>query len=178
MQTGAIYKRNFMNLIVAVDEKWGIGCNNKLLASVPGDMAYFKEKTMDKVVVMGRKTLESLPGGRGLQRRVNFVLTSRKDFEAERCIIVNSEKELESRLAEFAPDDVFVIGGESIYRMFYEKCDKLYVTKLYADLGADAFMVDLDEDDRFEVTWESDLKCENGIYYRFTTYEKVSEESV
>lgn len=165
-----------MNLIVAVDEKWGIGRDNELLASVPGDMEYFKQKTMNKVVVMGRKTLESLPKKRGLPKRVNYVLTRRPDFEAERCIVVHSEEELMAELDRFPPDDVFIIGGDSIYRRFYERCDKLYITKMYADLGADRFMVNLDEDDRFAVTWESDLQHENGIDYRFLVYERAGAE--
>ena len=74
-----------MNLIVAVDSEWGIGCGGELLAHIPGDLKYFKETTMDKVVVMGRKTLESLPGKKGLPKRVNFVLTGNPEFEAERC---------------------------------------------------------------------------------------------
>ena len=73
-----------MNLIVAVDSEWGIGCGGELLAHIPGDLKYFKETTMDKVVVMGRKTLESLPGKKGLPKRVNFVLTGNPEFEAER----------------------------------------------------------------------------------------------
>jgi len=105
-----------MNLIVAVDEKWGIGCDNDLLASIPGDMQYFKEKTTDGVVVMGRRTLESLPKQRGLPKRVNYVLTSNEDFEAERCIAVHSEEELFKELEQYDPEHVFIIGGESIYR--------------------------------------------------------------
>jgi len=161
-----------MNLIVAVDEKWGIGCGGALLADIPGDMQYFKEKTMNKVVVMGRKTLESMPKRRGLPKRVNYVLTSRPDFEAERCITVHSEEELKREIARYDPDDVFIIGGESIYRRFYEQCDRLYVTKMHADLGADRFMVNLDEDDRFFVAGQSEMQHENGIDYQFLVYER------
>ena len=164
-----------MNLIVAVDEKWGIGCGGKLLASIPGDLQYFKEKTLDKVVVMGRKTLESLPKQRGLPRRTNYVLTSNPEFEAERCITVNSEEALMKELEQYPEEDVFIIGGESIYRKFYRRCDKCYVTKMEADLGADRFMVDLDEDPDFLLTWQSDMREENGIRYRFCLYERAEE---
>ncbi len=161
-----------MNLIVAVDANWGIGCDGQLLANIPGDMKYFKETTMNKVVVMGRKTLESLPNRRGLPKRVNYVLTSNPTFEAERCITVNSEEALMEELSQYDSEDVFIIGGESLYRHFYRKCDKLYVTKMNARLGADRFMVNLDEEPDFRVAWESDLHEENDIEYRFVIYEK------
>ena len=164
-----------MNLIVAVDEKWGIGCDNDLLASIPGDMQYFKEKTTDGVVVMGRRTLESLPKQRGLPKRVNYVLTSNEDFEAERCIAVHSEEELFKALEQYDPEHVFIIGGESIYRKFYKNCDKCFVTKMHADLHADKFMVNLDEDEAFKETWKSEMHSENGIDYEFTLYEKVEK---
>ena len=162
-----------MNLIVAVDEKWGIGCDNDLLASIPGDMQYCKEKTTDGVVVMGRRTLESLPKQRGLPKRINYVLTSNSGFEAERCIAVHSEEELFKELEQYDPEHVFIIGGESIYRKFYKNCDKCFVTKMHADLHADKFMVNLDEDEAFKETWKSEMHSENGIDYEFTLYERV-----
>ncbi|WP_314922685.1 dihydrofolate reductase [Mogibacterium diversum] len=162
-----------MNLIVAVDERWGIGCDNDLLASIPGDMQYFKEKTTDGVVVMGRRTLESLPKQRGLPKRINYVLTSNSGFEAERCIAVHSEEELFKELEQYDPEHVFIIGGESIYRKFYKNCDKCFVTKMHADLHADKFMVNLDEDEAFKETWKSEMHSENGIDYEFTLYERV-----
>ena len=159
-----------MNMIVAVDQNWGIGKDNKLLASVPGDMAFFKSMTMDKVVVMGRRTLESMPGKRGLKNRINYVLTSNTDFTAERCIVVHSEEELFSELDKYESDEVFLIGGASLYNKYYDRCEKLYVTKLQADLGADTFIVNLDEDERYAIAEESELHEENGISYKFCTY--------
>ena len=161
-----------MNLIVAADKNWGIGRDNGLLASIPTDMKYFKEHTMDKVVVMGRRTLESMPGKRGLPKRVNYVLTSNPDFEAERCITVNTEDELWERLSEYDPDDVFLIGGATLYNRFYKLCDRLYVTKMDADLGADTFIVDFDKDPDFEIVSESEPVTESGITFRFVIYEK------
>lgn len=161
-----------MNLIVAVDEKWGIGRDNGLLASVPGDMQYFKEHTMDKVVVMGRKTLESMPKKRGLPKRINYVLTTQQDYEAERCIIVHTEDELFEAIGQYDPDDVFLIGGASMYNRYYKLCDKLYITKMYADLNADAFIVNIDEDENYEIVSESELHEDNGIQYRFYVYER------
>ena len=165
-----------MDLIVAADKKWGIGKDGGLLASLPTDMKYFKEHTMGKVVVMGRKTLESLPGKRGLPKRTNIVLTSKKDYEAERCIIVNSEKELFEKIAEYEPGDVMLIGGGAMYSKYYRLCDRLYVTKMDADLGADTFIPDFDEDPEFEIVSESEPVTENGVTFRFVVYGKRGAE--
>ncbi len=164
-----------MNLIVAADNKWGIGRDGGLLASIPTDMRYFREHTTGKVVVMGRRTLESMPGGKGLPKRVNYVLTSDPGFEAERCITINSEDELWEELSKYDPDDVFLIGGATLYNRFYKLCDRLYVTKMDADLDADTSIVDFDEDPDFAVTSVSEPVTENGITFRFVVYEKIGQ---
>ena len=161
-----------MNLIVAVDKNWGIGRDGKLLASVPGDMKYFKEHTTGKVVVMGRKTLESMPGGKGLPNRVNYVLTHDAEYKAEGAIVVNSEEKLFAELDKYAADDVYLIGGASLYNKYYKMCDKLFITKMDADLNADAFIVNIDEDSDYFVASESEPQEENGIKYRFLVYER------
>ena len=157
-----------MNLIVAVDKRWGIGRDGGLLASIPTDMKYFREHTSGKIVVMGRKTLESMPGKRGLPKRINYVLTTDPDYGAERCKIVNSEDEL----SQYEPDDVFLIGGAHLYNRFYRMCDRLYVTKMDADLDADTFIVDFDTDPDYEVISESEPVTENGITFRFVVYKR------
>ena len=161
-----------MDLIVAADRKWGIGKNGGLLAHIPTDMKYFRDHTMGKTVVMGRKTLESMPGGRGLPGRTNYVLTSQRGFSAERCITVCSIDELREELAEYDPDDVFLIGGATLYNRLYKECNRLYVTKIDADLDADTFIVNFDDDPDFEIESESAPVTENGLTYRFTVYKK------
>ena len=160
-----------MNLIVAVDRNWGIGRDGGLLASLPSDMAYFKEHTSGKTVVMGRKTLESMPKKRGLPNRVNYVLTSQVGYEAERCIVVNSDEELMEALEQYDSSEVFIIGGSSLYNRYYKMCDKLYITRIDADLNADTFIVNIDDDEDFVVASESEPIEENGITYRFLVYE-------
>jgi dihydrofolate reductase len=161
-----------MKLIVAADNKWGIGRDGGLLANLPTDMKYFREHTSGKVVVMGRRTLESMPGKRGLPKRINYVLTTDPDYEAERCIVVNSEDELWEELSQYDSDDVYLIGGATLYNRYYRMCDELYVTKLDADLGADTFITDFDEDPDYEVAGESEPVTENGITYRFLVYRR------
>lgn len=164
-----------MDLIVAADSKWGIGRNGGLLASIPTDMKYFRDHTMGKVVVMGRKTLESMPGRKGLPGRTNYVLTSKPGFSAERCIIVNSVDDLRKELAKYDPDDIFLIGGATLYNMLYRECRRLYVTKIDADLDADTFIADFDEDPDFEIESASGPVTENGLTYRFIVYRKRTE---
>ena len=161
-----------MNLIVAADKKWGIGRGGGLLADLPGDMKFFRETTSGKVVVMGRKTLETLPGAKGLPNRINYVVTRNPKFKAKNCSVVHSEDELWEALSMHLDDDVLIIGGAEIYNRFYKSCDRLYVTKIDADLDADTFITNFDEDPDFEVVLESEPLTDNGITYRFTTYEK------
>ena len=105
-----------MNLIAAVDKNWAIGYQNKLLTSIPEDMKFFRQTTTGKVVVMGRKTLESFPGKKPLKNRTNIVLTKNPSYQAEGAIVVHNEDELWEELKKYDSEDIFVIGGESIYR--------------------------------------------------------------
>jgi dihydrofolate reductase len=160
-----------MNLILAADENWAIGYGGDLLCHIPGDLKFFKEHTSGKTVVMGRATLESLPGGKGLPNRTNIVITRNKDFSCERVqAVVHDMDELREELAKH--DDVFVIGGESIYKELLPLCDTCYITKIYDKFKADRYFVDLDADQDFQIIWQSDLKEENGIKYRFFKYER------
>ena len=161
-----------MDLIVAADRNWGIGKDGGLLADLPTDMKYFREHTTGKVVVMGRKTLESLPGKKGLPKRTNIVLTTNPDYEAERCTIVNSEDELFEEISKYEPEEVMLMGGGAMYNKYYKLCDKLYVTKIDAVLGADTFIANFDEDADFEVASESEPITENGLTFKFVVYKK------
>ena len=161
-----------MDLIVAADKNWGIGKDGGLLADLPTDMKYFREHTTGKVVVMGRKTLESLPGKKGLPKRTNIVLTTNPDYEAERCTIVNSEDELFEEISKYDPEEVMLMGGGAMYNKYYKLCNKLYVTKIDAVLGADTFIANFDEDPNFEVASESEPITENGLTFKFVVYKK------
>ena len=185
-----------MNQIVNVNASWGIGRDGDLLCHIPEDMRFFKDMTMGKTVVMGRKTLESFPGGRPLKGRRNIVLTRSlqkalesslsdassaltdllegrdpKADEDTELIYVDSVE----RLFEILPEDssdVFVIGGESIYRLLLPCCDTCYVTKNDCSLEADTFYPDLDSDPGFELTYRSEVKEHDSIRYSFCTYKR------
>ena len=117
-----------MNVIVAVDDNWAIGMQNKLLVSIPADMKFFRETTMGKVVVMGRKTLESFPGGQPLKKRTNIVLTRDKQYQVKDAIVVHTVEELLEELKKYDEKDIYVIGGETVYRQLLPYCKVAHVT--------------------------------------------------
>ncbi len=161
-----------MKLILAADENWAIGRDGGLLCHIPGDLKYFKERTRGKTVVMGRPTLESLPGGKPLPNRDNIVLTTRENYAPEGVLIVHSEDELDDVLKKYDGDDVFIIGGGKVYREFLPKCDTCYITKIYQKFEADTWFVNLDEMNEFEIVWQSEVQEEKGIRYQFFEYRR------
>jgi dihydrofolate reductase len=161
-----------MFAIVCVSENWGIGKNGDLLFHIKDDLKRFRELTLDKSVIMGRKTLESLPGGKGLPRRHNVVLTTNRDYTAENAEIIHFPVE-----AVFAAgEDAAVIGGEQIYRLLLPLCDKVYVTKVFAAPEADAFFPDLDADPKWQVESESEIFEEDGLRWQYVDYVPAQEE--
>lgn len=162
-----------MKMIVAVDNKWGIGKNGDLLANLPMDKKYFKEKTLNSIVIMGRKTLESLPGGKPLKNRLNIVITRNPSYRQAGCFIYSSIASLIQYLETCTDtDNVWVIGGAEIYNQLYKQCDEIYVTKMDTDLGADVFIKNFDEDPNYVLKYESEEHEQNGISFRFCQYEK------
>jgi len=160
-----------MNLIVAVDKNWGIGYKNKLLYSLKGDMKFFKEKTIDKVVVMGRNTLESFPNGSALKKRINICLNNTPDFERENVHVVCSLDELFEKLSFYDSDNIFVIGGASIYRQLLPYCKYAYITKIEAQKQADTFFENLEKKDNWTLVETSDPCYEADTLFYFCKYE-------
>ncbi len=161
-----------MKLIAAVDQNWNIGKNGKLLVSIPEDMKYFRDTTMHHVVVMGRKTLESFPNGKPLSDRVNIVLTKNPNYKVKGAVVVHSMEELEEELTRYDTDEVYVIGGEKIYRQLYNQCDTAYITKIDYAYEADAGFPNLDKDDGWECVGESEEQTYFNLTYVFRTYRK------
>ncbi len=160
-----------MNLIVSADENWAIGSNNQLLVRIPDDMRFFREMTQGKVVVMGRKTRESLPNGI-LENRVNVVLTHDRHYKAGNAVVVHSLDELYQQLERYHTDDIYVIGGESIYRQLIDECSTAYVTKIEFAYSADAYAPNLDIMQDWELAAESEEQTYFDIIYYFRKYIK------
>lgn len=162
-----------MNAIAAVDRNWAIGRNNGLLVSIPADMKFFRQMTTGKVIVMGRKTLESFPNGLPLKNRTNIVLSSRPDYSVRDAVIVHDLEELSAELEKYDTDDIYVIGGESIYRQLLPLCSTAHITKIDHVYEADAWFPNLDEDPSWQITADSDEQTYFDLEYRFLKYEKV-----
>lgn len=158
-----------MRAIVAVSRSWGIGKDGQLLFRISADLQRFKALTTGHTVVMGRKTLESLPGGRGLPNRRNLVLTRQRDFDPERAEVVHSPEEA----VALAGEDAFVIGGQEIYALLLPYCDRVYVTKVFADAPADAFFPNLEEDPRWRAVSASEVLEEGGLKFQYVEYERT-----
>lgn len=156
-----------MKLIVSVDLNHGIGKNGGLLFHIQTDMDRFRELTTGNAVVMGRKTLESLPGGRPLPNRRNIVLTRDSEYNAEGIIVCNTIKELCDMTAQL-DCDIFIIGGGEIYRQLLPLCDTAYITRVYADREADTFMPELN--DTWKLESRSEVLREGDLRYCFETY--------
>lgn len=163
-----------MNIIVCVDANWGIGYKNELLVRIPSDQKFFRETTTGKVVVMGRKTLDSFPQGKPLKNRTNIVITSNKELEKrDEEIYVNSVEECLELLKNYNDDDIYIIGGASIYKQFLPYCNKALVTRVDREFAADTYFPDLDKDPEWKITKESDEQTYFDNTFEFLVYERV-----
>lgn len=161
-----------MNLIVAVDKNWGIGYQNKLLVSIPEDMKFFRSETSGKVVVMGRKTLESFPNGLPLKNRTNIVLTKNPNYQVKGAVVCHSVEEILKELKKYPTEDVYVIGGDSIYKQFLPYCNVAHVTRIDHAYEADAFFPDIEKMPEWKLTGESEEKTYFDLEFTFCRYEK------
>lgn len=161
-----------MNLIVAVDQNWAIGFNNQLLVRIPEDQRFFRDETMGKVVIMGRSTLESFPAGQPLKNRVNIVITHKKDYKVKDATVVHSIEEALELVKDYETKDVYVIGGATIYKQMMQYCELAHVTKIEYSYQADTYFPNLDQDEEWEVTAESEERTYYDLEYRFIQYER------
>lgn len=162
-----------MKLIVAVDKNWAIGNKGGLLVSIPEDMKFFRETTTGKVVVMGKNTLISFPGSKPLKNRENIVIALEKDYKVEGATVVYSIEEALETVKEYNTDDVYVIGGGSIYKQMLPYCDTAYVTYMDYAYEADTYFPNLDEDAEWKLDKESEEQTYFDIEYYFRTYKRV-----
>ena len=143
---------NAMNVIVAVDENWGIGKDGDQLVYLSQDLKRFKALTTGHPVILGRKTLATFPGGRPLKGRRNLIL---------------------SRDPAFAPEDAFVIGGASVYEQLLPWCDTAYVTRIHAAFPADVVFPNLDRDPDWELAEEEPPLEQDGLFFHYVRYRRI-----
>lgn len=161
-----------MNLIVAVDQNWAIGHKGGLLVSIPEDMKFFRTETSGKVVVMGRKTLESFPNGLPLKNRTNLVLTRNPNYRVKDAKFFSSVEEVLEELKQYDSQDIYIIGGDTIYKQFLPYCDVAHVTRIDHAYEADAWFPNLEEDPEWELTGQSEEKTYFNLEFTFCRYER------
>lgn len=162
-----------MNIIASADQNWAIGKDNQLLVRIPDDMKRFRQMTTGNVVVMGRKTLESFPNQAPLKDRVNIVMTRNMDYQPKGVVIVHSVEELEKELEKYNTNDVFVIGGDSIYKQLLDMCDIAHITKIDYAYAADSYFPNLQEREDWQMVEESEEQTYFDVIYTYQTYKRV-----
>ena len=167
-----------MKAIVAVDLNWGIGYKGNLLQRIPEDLKFFKQITLGKIVVMGKETFESLPGKEPLKDRINIVLNKDRKFTNEKVTICHSLDDLSQELKKYNSNDVFIIGGESVYSQLLPYCTEAYVTKIDNFYVADKYFCNLDKEETWKTVSISDLQTYKDIQFKFIKYinDKVGEK--
>lgn len=165
--------------ILSCDNKWGIGKKNGLLFSLPLDMKFFRTTTSGHVVAMGENTLLSFPNSKPLKNRTHIVLSKDLDHNYEGVINVHSFDDFLLKIKEFnEKEDVYIIGGASIYNQMVPYVDKVLLTKVDADGGAEVFFHNLDEDANFVLEQESDTMVDNNYQIRFCVYKNLNRSSI
>lgn len=159
-----------MNIIVAVDRNWAIGYKGSTLVNIPADQKMFREETIGKVVVMGRKTLESLPGGQPLAKRTNIVLSRDPDYTVKGAIVCHSVEEALAECSRYPTENVFIAGGQEIYQAFLPYCDVAHVTNIDYAYQADAFFPNLEKDPEWVLAAESEEQTYFDLCYEFCMY--------
>ena len=161
-----------MNLIACVDSNWAISNKGEILVSIPADKKLFKELTDGKVVVGDRRTMESIPGGTTLGARTNIILTSDQNYSYGNAKIVHDMDEAMEELKNYADEDIFVVGGEKVYKEFFPYCERAYITKVDYEYQADAYLENLEESDEWIMTHDSDEWTYYDLEYYFYQYKR------
>lgn len=158
-----------MNVIVIADQNWGIGNEGDQLVYLAPDLKRFQQLTSGHPILLGRKTLETFPGGRPLKNRRNLILSTQEDFQVEGAEVFQN---IEALLA-VAPEDCFVVGGESVYRQLLPYCDRAYVTKVQKVYPADCYFPNLEQDPLWWVEEEGGPFVYEDLTYSYVTYRKT-----
>lgn len=154
-----------MNLIVAVDNNNCIGKDNQLAYRISSDLKNFKELTTNKVVIYGRKTLETFPNKKPLKNRTNIILSRNKDLIIEGAIVKNSIDDVFDEIKKYDTKDIFIIGGEEIYKLFFDYCDTCYLTSINAECDGNKFFPELNIEE-----WKTPgvtIHSENNLDYTY-----------
>ena len=167
-----------MNLIANCDSNWAIGFKDSLLVHIPADMKRFRQITDGHTVVLGRKTLAGFPNGLPLKNRRNIILSTRADYEVRGAEVVHSEEELFELLRTIDSEDIFVIGGGSVYKMLEPYCDTAYITRVEYEYQADTYFPNLEKLNNWELVDESEEQTCFSMIYTYQEYRNNSPKEL
>lgn len=159
-----------MILIIAVDQNWGIGKDNEMLFHLKKDLAHFRQVTLGKIVIMGRKTYDSI--GHALPDRDNLVLSQDQSLELPDAKVFNRVFDILNYTMDDR-SDTYVIGGAKIADLFLDVTQKAIITKIFDQKDADTYLHNFDTDHDFEIIHESEVYEEDGIKFQIVTYERI-----
>lgn len=170
-----------MILLFAVDENWKIGYKGDLLVKISEDLKRFRRHTTGNIIIMGRKTFESLPGSKALPDRINIVMSRDKDYAADNITVVHTVEELFRLLQKINPDKAmkhFLIGGGNIANSLMDYCTSAYITKIFkAFEKTDTSMPNLDLDKNWQIVWKSQTYCQDDLEYQYVDYVRVNHKA-
>lgn len=172
MYTYIMLERMHIHVVVCMDENRGIGYRGRLLYSIKEDMKHFYQLTVNKVIVYGRNTLNTFPSGKPLPKRENIVLSKTVDA-IEGCTVVRSMEELEDYCHIHRITDIYVIGGECVYRQILPYTEYIHMTYVYAYKQADRFFPVFEED---FILQDSQMYENTDVKYAFFTYKRKKKE--
>ena len=167
-----------MKCIAAVDSNWAIGFKGRLLVSIPNDQKMFRNETSGKVIVLGRKTLETFPQGLPLKNRTNIILSHDVNYKVKDATVVHNDEELFELLKTYDSDDIYIIGGDSVYKRYVKYCDTAIITKIDQAYESDAFFPNLDEDPDWKMVAESEEMTYFSVEYTFREYHNQNVQSM
>ncbi|NLW12721.1 MAG: dihydrofolate reductase [Clostridiaceae bacterium] len=165
-----------MNLIAAVDMNWAIGKQDELLFRIRTDLRRFKELTRDNIVICGRRTVQTFPGGKPLAGRINLILSRQHDLDIEDAIMCRDQDELFAELNRlnfegYDDSQIYVIGGASIYKLLMPYCSKALITYIHASVeDADCHLPDFGRLTNWIMQDKSEIMSENSIEFEYRTY--------
>lgn len=168
-----------MKLIFAVDNNWNIGYDGDMLFKISEDLKRFRSLTEGNIIIMGRKTFESLPEKKALPNRINIVITRDKEYKADNIIVINSLDKLFPLIEKLKSSsenelETFVIGGGNVARQLISYCNKAYITKVFRAFEADTLIPNLDLDDDWKIEKESEVYRQNNLLYKYVDYIRVN----
>ena len=161
-----------MDCIVNVTQNWGIGNENKLLVSISADLKRFRQLTLGKTVILGRKTLETFPHGRPLKNRENIILSTQSTYAVEGATVAHNVEEVLALCKK--AENPCVIGGASVYELLLPYCHRALITKMEMTIPADTYFPDLDALSQWSVVSISDWENEEGIAFQYVEYANSS----